>query len=693
MKTILLFLSIVLTGIAAFGAEPVYVEMLTGSTYELTWKEKDRSFVTTARVRAKEIDLTTIKPTVLGVVEKTGRTEATDKIDGAFNNVTELILTAAEDLRPGTYDVTLYVQPPPPPPAKQGTIAASPPQKLTLQIIRPAATVQAPMSATIKRVVGNPFGEDTTLETPIILHETGGRSAVRSLTAKIEPPQHDGETTTAMVALQIPDISAAGDSKGTFSYDGKFPLGTATTKAVITSPQLVAPVSIDIQIKTRRHLAYLFGAIVAGLALGYVIRVALANSIAKREVRLQALALVRRMKAEASRRKDATFVTRVSNAANALESAIGGKAAAITLAVATADTELRTSLEDLNQRKIAVVGDIDALTTDVSTPWQLPQTLADLVAEVRNALGSARLKALAEDVDGAKTDAAAIRSTFADCVDSQAQEWALHTRTAADALLSDVPSVPAATKTMLATAVAEVTAQLNAVVTASSATPTSTLAAIDAAERAIRWSFSRPLQQLAEHVQKAIAILNTSAVDDLLEQYRAMLRAPELLPPARAALFALLAKLRTVIVDASADKTAVIASLDAGDYVAAARVAVTRGAERGTLTKAGGALSPSTPDAIVAETRRDQLLMSRLFTTAVPISTIVPLDVLQWQSLTQLAAAKFLRFVLASIGILVVGVMTMHAKFEGTPADLATAFFWGFAIDVSVDALLRLPKP
>jgi hypothetical protein len=36
--------------------------------------------------------------------------------------------------------------------------------------------------------------------------------------------------------------------------------------------------------------------------------------------------------------------------------------------------------------------------------------------------------------------------------------------------------------------------------------------------------------------------------------------------------------------------------------------------------------------------------------------------------------------------------MAMHAKYGGTAADLSTAFFWGFAIDISVDALTRLSK-
>ena len=58
----------------------------------------------------------------------------------------------------------------------------------------------------------------------------------------------------------------------------------------------------------------------------------------------------------------------------------------------------------------------------------------------------------------------------------------------------------------------------------------------------------------------------------------------------------------------------------------------------------------------------------------------------------ELVAAKFIQWIIAAIGLAIVGYLLFTDKFVGTGAELLTAFFWGFTTDIGLDALVSAAK-
>jgi hypothetical protein len=73
--------------------------------------------------------------------------------------------------------------------------------------------------------------------------------------------------------------------------------------------------------------------------------------------------------------------------------------------------------------------------------------------------------------------------------------------------------------------------------------------------------------------------------------------------------------------------------------------------------------------------------------------TVPPtVESLRVSSIRELILAKGIRWIIASVGIVIIGYVLFASKFVGTFPDLLAIFVWAFGVDISVDALLDAGK-
>jgi hypothetical protein len=69
-----------------------------------------------------------------------------------------------------------------------------------------------------------------------------------------------------------------------------------------------------------------------------------------------------------------------------------------------------------------------------------------------------------------------------------------------------------------------------------------------------------------------------------------------------------------------------------------------------------------------------------------------PVAVVRARTMWQIAAAKVTQFAVASVGITAVGLLLLLPTFDGTWQGVLGALLWGYAGDISVDALTDAAK-
>jgi hypothetical protein len=634
----------------------------------------------------------------------------------------------------GTYDVVLTVT------------GAAAPQALTLQMTVPAAVVAVPAALSVTRVLPV-FGGDGTRALPLSLIETGGKSPVAARVVQQGRFSADGKEYNGRLTFDPATIPAGQPGQAPYRVDGDFPLGAARTTVAVTAPELAAPLSVPVEVHTRRSKALLLILVISGLALGFLMRTYLAQQVQFGELRAQAIAALRRVQNTASGAADETFRSEVERAARPLKAVIEADRSTVEQLKGAIDTAERAATEaatHLQERLTAVIEALKEVNPIVQTSWRLPagvlEALAAAAADVK------RIRAFVEagnaGAAGAQLDAT--RSAIDTALIESAGTWKREARALVNALehLAQflLPDARARLKTALQSLSQSATDTPETWIDTAAATRLSTLKTMQAGMATARESLfeaSMGVQDTWDAVERALvgaevpdaAAWETPRVPTaefaswLATASRDLALAPELRSRAEA-----LAGVWRRALLAQTDDAKVVEDVSKAEYVEAAgelatvlaRLAAERAAKAAAEVddelqedgatgghsgrmRAASALRlvrPPQGRAFVAPAggfrqggSADGTAAFQVLSAGGPAPlTIEAIEARTWQ---QLLAARRLRWALSAIGLSIVGYLLFEEKFTGTSGDLMAAFLWGFTTDIGLDALLsaRGAKP
>jgi hypothetical protein len=579
---------------------------------------------------------------------------------------------------------------------------------LSVQLERPAAQLQAVPDVVIRqrRVLGWMWREEAT---PLVLHEIGRRSRLTDV--RIQPVPAGGEAGTAdgtigvrlLPATLAPGLSAT-PQLGTI---GRFPLGISQRSLEVVAPQLAAPLPLSVRVDVRQHPFIIVVLSLAGLALGFLLRVFLARRVQVSEARLRLFTTLEDVARRRGERPDAPFQARLQPLERTLRDAVRlTDPAAIDAAIAAFSTQLQQELKDLDTARAAAAAGIDVLAEVVSRRWSVPATMAAALARAAATLDETRRLNDAYYVSDAQGRLAAALSTLIAELDPLVTDW----RDAVSAALRRLSAapLPVSVTAAIAPAVAalgeridHVPAHLDPRATASAIEEA--CAAVDVARSSLRSFLRQFCEWIASTPDEIAAALGTSAAAESMPVVRAFVtelreatdaspeQAIELLVPARlVAVDESLAKAVTDYLDglALAPSPEVEAALAARDYRLAARLA--HGLQGPAMAATGleiavaapAALAPWVAPSVLPPLARHDV---RVLTAASPL--VRPSAVTAPGSLRTLLVAKGVRAALAAIGISGVAFLLFESTFIGTAADIARVMLWAFGLDVTVDVL------
>ncbi len=579
---------------------------------------------------------------------------------------------------------------------------------LSVQLERPAAQLQPVPEIVIRqrRLLAWMWKEEAT---PLVLHEIGRRSRLTDVRIQPVPAGGNAGTADGSIGVQLlPATLAPGLSASPqLAAVGRFPLGQSQRSLEVVAPQLAAPLPLTVRVDVRQHPGLIVLLSLAGLALGFLLRVFLARRVQVSEARLRVFTMLEDAARRRAERPDARFQARVEPLERTLREAVRlSDPAAIDAAIAAFATALQQEFKNLDAARAAAESGINALAEVVSRRWSVPPAMAAALERAAATLDETRRLNEAYNVSDAQTRLSDALSTLTAELDPIVTDWrdtvnaALRRLGAAPLPLSvTVAVVPALTA--LGERLDRVPAHLNPGANAGAIEEACT--AVDVARSSLR-SF---LQQLCAWMTSArdevASALGQPGAADAMPELTAFVtelgeaidagpeRAIELLVPARLdAADQALAKAITGYLDtlALAPTPEVEGALAKRDYRLAARLAhaLQGPAMAGTAVQvavaAPAALAPWIAPAVTPPSARHDV---RVLTAAAPLTQ--PVAVTAPGTLRTLLVAKGLRAGLAAIGISGVGFLLFESTFVGTPADIARVMLWAFGLDVTVDVL------
>ena len=300
-----------------------------------------------------------------------------------------------DKLLPGVYTVVLDFN--------GGTVAID---ALTLNIERRAAQLAAAAKQVVEVTREMPFVNDSVAPGSLLLYAASDSrsSEIRSATVSATPfNKSDGSPTTGRLLPSLPAASAAAGNglEVKFAPTG-FPIGSATGKVLINSPDLKSPYALEVEVRTRRAPFWLVVTVLVGIAVGFVLRVLLTHRLELATAHDLAAELLQKVAREVDRTPDETFRSDIDAETGALRAAVRSlKVEDIDSAVTRLESKLSEAITSLRAR-------LEQARKDVKTAAELAVTVVALPASMRSALSTLREKTeqalekvQARDADGA----------------------------------------------------------------------------------------------------------------------------------------------------------------------------------------------------------------------------------------------------------------------------------------------------
>jgi hypothetical protein len=279
--------------------------------------------------------------------------------------------------RPGLYTVQIAPLP-----------LSNPAERLRIQIdIKPAKLV-LPQKLVVARTINLPF-QTSALQPKLEVGESDRTTRVSMLTVS----RASAFAGTLPIAAGVtPDpkpvaIPGGQSAEVKYSVDEGVPLGTVTGTLRFSAAELVEPVVLDYEVRTKLTSWFIPVIIAFGFLLGWLVRKHLVDVAQLGEAREKAKTLLVKVNKSLAERPDADFHASVNSFRDALDNAQNGKkTAAIVDATKELDDKWRAALVEFDRRKIAATEKLAELKSLAGPPLPLPHPTDKRLDIARNAV-------------------------------------------------------------------------------------------------------------------------------------------------------------------------------------------------------------------------------------------------------------------------------------------------------------------
>jgi hypothetical protein len=287
-----------------------------------------------------------------------------------------LVLSVSDRLRKaGTYNVVL-------------SIGHNLP-KLTVQVVQPAAQLDAPDKVSIERTQIWPGECCEPRSWSFDVRESSGLTDVTDLQVFNREAMQGTTGVSGTLTLEGHSTIQAGRAQ-TLHLDltGDFPRGTTTGSFKLIAPQLAQPVTINYEVRTTLHELYLLFAILLGLGLSYIARYRLQERILRAQARLQADEILQEVADRLGNYDDAVAAAVADERDLLRNAALAGDPDRINQHAGLLRTQWQTALTDFATRNGQATGQLRDLQSVLSLPWQAPHPIQASIQTAKTAADS-----------------------------------------------------------------------------------------------------------------------------------------------------------------------------------------------------------------------------------------------------------------------------------------------------------------
>jgi hypothetical protein len=202
------------------------------------------------------------------------------------------------------------------------------------------------------------------------------------------------------------------------------PLGTITTSLRFLAPQLAQPVVTQVEIVSKLSRAWLLIAVMAGLFLGYLLKVRIAEELQRAQARVKAKETLDPIVADLGRFPDKDFQKALTDQIERMNAALkAGKPEGIEAERVRTEQAWRDAVAGLNTRRQAAQTAVDELRRAAAASHALPAEPARRLETIREKLKTADAELGRFDVTTAKKIADEVRDMDLTGLRQAGLEW------------------------------------------------------------------------------------------------------------------------------------------------------------------------------------------------------------------------------------------------------------------------------
>lgn len=573
-------------------------------------------------------------------------------------------------------------------------------QKLAVKLTRPVPVLRAIASQSITQTVAWRSVAPSLAPSSLLVSETSNRTLPIAFTAhQVDAARIDGEIVKGRLEFTSGETDSNGHAVLPIRISEPFPLGKAKTTIELRSADLALPIYVTYDVTTKLHGAYVFAAILIGLLLGFFTRTILKAVTGRGAARIAGLDLLDKMRTARDRWSEATFRSTVEPLIATLAQTIAvADAAALKDAVTKADSAFAIASMELQQRIATLLGSIETAAALTNSSVHFPATITDALTRAAEGLAAARMQVVHGHVDEGRTAVETATSTMGHAIEDATADWRTSLQRALTTI-SSLPPLPPQLQTTLKSTVTALTDEIS-ILPAPSRTPD--VATILDGVYTIRFIAEHDLVQrvlvpLTIMAEQIAGVLRSIAADArTIESTRTALLAAvhadldsTLDGPATAVGDLVQALKKELNAAAAAAHVNVAPELAAGAYLDAATKVAHAGNVSTTVLPVHQQPADNTAAAasIVPRRMRPAPLVPTMLLAAPE-----PLRVARARTFREIVIANVVQFAIAAVGIAIVGLLALLPAFDGTWRGVVAALFWGYAGDISIDALTDAAK-
>jgi hypothetical protein len=718
--------------VSAIAAEPV-VSIDRGAAYDLTYSAtcqcwSARVFVTRAKGFEKRPVIASIAGVAIGA-QSTGELALQNPVPvNVSNDLAAFDLSTAKNTMPphAVYDTILIFQ-------SGATL-----QRQTIQLTVPAAVLRQPPALIISRWVPFLWFSEPNSTPALVLAPTEKSRAPAAVAISNQDlfADTDRQYGGQLRFTNSPNVPSDKQNSYPYTLEGDFPVGVVKANLLVTSRQLESPLTVPVEVHTRRVKAVLWCLILSGLVLGFLLRTLLKQQVQYSDLKQQGIDTLQDLDAAYRKAKDTTFKNRVKAAFDALQQSVEQVSRrnqnVLTDRINEARKALADATADLQQRIATAKAALDDFTKLVATPWRASEAISHALRNASVQL-SAVDRALIDDNPALATgllnpqveslarfllaETPRWQGTYGDVLTHLEIAGSLMIDPERSVVLSRIHDLQEALRKMPALrpdsqasdylaalrTIDELTAAAMALMTSAASAIKHARSAIDSAlENAPQ--ASRSAWSNTEAPTNVYSDLLTRSAMRLTGDMRVQIERPGRDLHARWT--------AALLIQASEDKRDEVrellnkgAWLEGVHRIFEAPKIATDDEIQGSIRhkhKTGRNVSPL---AVAARTALSAFRAEDLEIEAIrEIESSTPENSPQLASgatfrklrhatFFEMLATKIFQWLISAIGLAIVGYMLFSDKFAGTSTELVTAFFWGFTTDVGLDALVSAAKP